>query len=214
MFKLLFLVVFFHLDASESLKKSDAEFLNKNKWQTTVEKVKGKVWPKITIKALIESTPLKSAAIFSAFDYQKNYIPDMVVSKVISQPKPTEVHVYYELDMPWPVSKGIYTNGHNISAPSKDEYKISWYSISSDIADDLKGSAHFIPYNNKTLLIYETHVDPKSFFAGIFKKLMVRDVEKSLKKIVSTIEKKQHEPDFMKKYTQKLQNALSGISSY
>lgn len=214
MFKLIFLAIATPLFAVMGLAPEEIKYLNQNKMQTITEVVDGKVWPKVTIKALIETTPIKAAAIFSAFDYQKNYIPDMMVSKVLSQPKPSEVHVYYELDMPWPINKGIYTNGHKISAPNEGQYQISWYSIKSDIAEDLKGSALFVPYENKTLLIYQTQVDPKSFFAGIFKKLMVKDVEKSLIKIVETIEKKQNESDFMEKYTKKFQNALSGISSY
>lgn len=214
MFKFIFLLSFTRIFAFEYLDKAEESFLKQHKTQTKVVEVKDKVWPKVTIKAIVDSSPINSAAIFSAFDYQQNYIPDMTMSKVIKQPNTNEVHVYYELDMPWPVSKGIYTNGHKFFTPKEGEFKVTWYSIKSDIAEDLHGSAHFIPYKNKTLLIYQTHVDPKSFFAGIFKKIMVKDVEKNLKIIINTIETKQKDEQFLKKYTKKLQNALTGIASY
>jgi len=152
-------------------------------WMTLKKKeIKNEVWPEIHIVATIDTDPLTSTAIFAAYDYQKHYIPDLKESKVILekvQKKTNETHVKYTFDMPWPLSDGHYVHGHEITKTKKGSFQVRWFLVESDSAELVRGEATFSPHpteTGKTQLTYVSLVRPKSFLAGIFKKIMVGDV--------------------------------------
>jgi hypothetical protein len=183
--------------------------------------VENEVWPQVNAKALIKASPLASAAIFAAYDYQKNYIPNLLESKVTLEKvgaKDNDTHVSYRLEMPWPLGDSKYIHGHKLTSPKEGSYKVSWYMVKSDSAENVQGYALFEPHpgNPKyTLMSYTSLVSPKSFLAGIFKKLMVGDVIKSIEAIRSTTEKLvKVEPKLVKKYQDKIENVLAGNKAY
>lgn len=186
----------------------------------TVE-VKDEVWPRVEAQALIKASPLASTAIFAAYDYQKNYIPNLLESKVtlenVTKGK-NDTHVTYKLDMPWPLSDSSYIHGHELTSPDNGSYKVRWYMIKSDSAENVQGHALFAPHPqnpNYTLMTYVSLVSPKSFLAGIFKKIMVGDVIKSIEAIRSTTEKLSKEnPALVQKYQDKIKNVLAGKPAY
>lgn len=188
---------------------------------TETKEIEGEVWPEVTAKALIKATPLESVAIFAAYDYQKNYVPNLLKSEValeeVSSNK-NNTHVSYKMDMPWPISDSEYVHGHELTKPAPDQYKVRWYMVKSDSAENVRGYALFAPHptqKNFTLLSYVSLVSPKSFFAGALKKLMVGDVVNSLEAIRSTTEKLVKEnPDLVKKYQDKIRLVLSGKPAY
>lgn len=191
-------------------------------WMTLEKKeIKDEVWPELHIKALINADPLGAAGIFAAYDYQKSYVPGVLKSDVVKEEvegKENVTDVSYVLDMPWPLSDSHYTHGHILTSPEEGSYKVSWYIVKSDSAEMIKGSALFSPHpteKGKTLLTYISLVRPKSFLAGIFKKIMVGDVIKSLTAIKETTEgliKK--DPSFVEKYRDKIRQVLSGKRAY
>ncbi len=187
----------------------------------TTKKIEGKVWPEVTLKAYIASDSLTSAAVFAAFDYQKEYIPNLLQSSIVKEvvtKDSNDIHVQYVMDMPWPLSDSEYINGHRLSSPTTDTYRVEWYMVQSESADDLKGSATFSPFPGEkeaTLLIYHAHVDPKSFMAGALRKFMVRDVKASINATIKeTARLKENEKKLTKKYVDIFRDILSGKPAY
>ena len=196
------------------LSNSQIKDLEENKVIVLKEKVENKIWPRLKIFALVNSQPLNSMGIFAAYDYQKNYVPKLARSKVVEQPTATNVLVEYELEMPWPLSNGVYVHGHHLKK-IKDGYEVEWYLVKSTSADSVNGRASFTNYKNKTLMYYVSLVEPKSIFAGVLRKLMVNDVVKTIKAIIAEIEKvEQSNPKLKEKYSLKIKNALVGKKSY
>lgn len=201
--------------------QSASDKLSGSEIKPVAREIEGEVWPELTAKVLIKARPLESAAIFAAYDYQINYIPGLIKSKVIAEKVDKEVNdtrVAYTLEMPWPLSNSQYIHGHELTQPKKDVYKVRWYMIESDSADNVQGSATFAPHpqNPKyTLMTYVSLVSPKSFAAGIFKKIMVGDVIKSLKAIRETTEElKLKNSPLLKKYSTKITSVLAGQKAY
>jgi hypothetical protein len=180
--------------------------------------IKDATWPKVEVKILINATPLSSVAIFAAYDYQKNYVPNLTKSTIHKLLSPTQIQVEYELKMPWPLSPAKSVNHHILSSPSQGHYQVSWTSISNTSAKEVEGRASFLPFpgkKNKTLMIYESRVVPKSFFAGIFRKLMVKDVEKSIKATQKRTEELiQQKSTILIDYENKIIKALKGKNPY
>ncbi len=183
--------------------------------------IKDEVWPQVTAQALIKASSLQSAAIFAAYDYQKNYIPNLLESKVTLEKvneKTNDTHVTYKMDMPWPISDSEYVHGHELTQPHPHEYKVRWYMVKSDSADNVQGYALFSPHpaqSEYTLMTYVSLVSPKSFLAGIFKKIMVKDVVKSIEAVRTTTENLvKTNPELVDKYQDKIRQVLAGKAAY
>lgn len=189
--------------------------------QVETREIKDEVWPQVEAKALIKASPLASAAIFAAYDYQKNYVPGLLKSQVTVEEvlgKTNNTHVSYTMDMPWPISDSEYIHGHELSQPQKGSYKVRWYMVKSDSAENVRGHALFEPHPampQYTLLTYQSLVTPKSFLAGIFKKIMVKDVRKAIEATRDTTEKLlTTNPKLVEKYQDKIKNVLAGKRAY
>lgn len=183
--------------------------------------IKGEVWPEVTVITSINADPLTCVALFAAYDFQKEYIPNLLKSDVILEKvvgKENDTQVSYLLDMPWPLSDSAYIHGHKLLSSAPDTYKVSWYMIKNDSAENVRGHALFQPhptFKGQTQLIYKNLVTPKSFLAGVFKKLMVGDVIKSLRAIKNTIQEfPAKDPKRTDKYRDKIRLVLSGKPAY
>jgi len=151
--------------------------------------VKGAPWPEVFAISAIKATPLEATSIFSAYDLQKNYIPDVLKSEIIKYEVPGIVHVDYEMHLPWPLPNPKYVHAHVLKELPKG-YEVSWYMIKSSVADEVIGSAKFIKHKDKTLMIYRCLVRPSSIFAGFsfIKNGMLKDVTRNLQAVVDYIE--------------------------
>ena len=64
-------------------------------------------------------------------------------------------------------------------------------------------------------MTYFTFIEPKSIFAGIFRKLMQKDIIKSVEAIKDAAEKvPKKNPTLAEKYKNKITTALSGTKAY
>jgi hypothetical protein len=215
-----FLLLFSNALFAQTLSLEEVTKIKNSGPQVTTQKREGKVWPQVTVKAYIPADPIESAGIFAAFDYQDQYIPNLKKSEVMDErmvDHRIEVDVKYIMDMPWPISDSEYLNGHRLMM-NEQTYKVEWYMIKNESADDLRGSATFSPFPNEahaTLMIYEAQVDPKSFLAGALKKFMVRDVKASVEATVNEVKKlKKSNPSLIKKYADKFREIVSGKRAY
>lgn len=167
------------LDPKELPELSKGKLVKDVKWQ------KGFVWPKVTIRALIPGTPEQNMKSFTQFEKHPKFIPDLVESKVVKTISPTQLHVYAEMKVPWPVNKSKYTTNNVITKKPDGTQDLTWNKVDGDLIKATDGHITFTPYEGKSLMEYQSQIVPDSKFAGMFKSKIEKDVEKSVEKIVA-----------------------------
>lgn len=202
--------------AFETLSADNKASFERDGIVLVTENIKGLSWPKITAFLKVQAPPKEAMALFAAYDDQKNYVPNVVISKPVKEHSPLSVDIEYELNLPWPIPNSRYTHGHKISKELEEEiYQINWWMIKSTSAEKVEGLAKFSPLGEFSLLKYESLVVPKSSFAGLLKKTMLKDVEKTLLEIRQYIELNQQiKSQKMLNYVQVLEQTLSGKSHW
>ena len=195
--------------SSEELGRVNArEFIVKTK------DVPGGPWPEITYYALIEASPLQAIGLFSAYDIQKDYIPNLIESRPVKHVTSTDVWTKYELKIPFPLPNAKYVHGAKIFK-HQDDYETTWYMVESSSTEAVRGSAYFRAYKGKTLFRYKSFIVPKSIFGSFVKSMMFKDVEKTIKAIANFIEKnKQENSHAILKYSEFITRALNGEFVY
>lgn len=149
------------------------------------------VWPMVTIRALIPGTPEQNMKGFTQFDKHPTFIPDLLVSKVVKTISPTQMHVYAEMKVPWPVKKSVYTTNNVITSGKDGTKKLKWNKVDGDLIKATDGHLSFTPYEGKSLMEYRSQIVPDSKFAGMFKDQVPKDVEKSVVAIVKFLAQEQ-----------------------
>ncbi len=198
-----------------SIKEKDISALESGKQIIYKEDVESAPWPKLHIYQLIDATPLESLAIFLALDHQKNYLPNVVMSKPVKHVSPTEVYTSYELELPWPLSNSHYTHASDFTKVSESEYTAKWWVITSESAESVDGSAEFKEYKGKTMMAYHSLVKPKSMLAGFVEGTMVEDTLSSIEAVrTETHRVKKSDQKLLKKYVKIINDALKGENSY
>lgn len=172
-------------------------------------------WPVVKVFTLIQATPLRAVSIFGALDYQEKYVPKTKKSKPIKHISPTEVYTEYEIEVPFPLPNALHVHGSVLKKLSNEDYELSWYRVSSNSTEEAKGFARFTNYKNQTLMEYQTFIVPKSIFGPLVKKIMVKDVDNTVRAIRDHVEKlvKTNDP-LLEKYTQFTLRSLQGIPVY
>lgn len=153
-------------------------------------------WPELTVFALIDVFPVEAAALFSNYEDQKNYIPNLIKSDPTRKITEKEMVVDFEMRLPWPLANSKYSTGNIFSRLENNEYQICWYLVKSDSLIDTKGTVQFIPYATKTLLKYQALVHPDSKLASILSSQAKSRVTKTVQAIVTYIEEtKKSQPE-------------------
>ncbi len=196
-----------------TLTKTDWQDLFKKKMVKEIKEIKGYPWPEVTLWAIIDKSTITSASIFSAYENQKKFIPGLIKSIPIKQITPTDIHVFFEKNMPWPLSNITYTTGNRLKKLNNNTYQISWYYVKADNLKDNYGTAIFSPLsNNKTLLTYQSFSNPSSTFARLIEGKMIRDISQTVMAIIKYIESQNN--NNIIKYKKRLNDALIGKSVY
>lgn len=201
-------------DLTNELTKDEMTKVNAREFVIKTREIEGLAWPEVTFYTTIDATPLESVAVFAAYDIQKDYVPGVIKSTPTKHISSTDVYTAYEMHMPFPMSNAKYLHGGKIFR-HKNDYEVQWYMVESTSAEDVKGSAYYTSFNGKTLFRYRSLVVPKSIFGSFVKKVMMKDVEKSLVAIRNFTEKnKQENPALVSKYSEFITRALSGEFVY
>jgi ribosome-associated toxin RatA of RatAB toxin-antitoxin module len=150
----------------------------------------GYVWPEVTVRVLVNHAPEASMNIFTDYESQPKFIPDLLKAKVVKKISPENVHVFMAMKMPWPVNESTHTTNNVLSKSADGSYTLKW---------NLEGKATFLkatdgyctfkPYNGKTLMEYVTFIVPNSSFAGMFKNKVAGDVMKTVTSITQRLDK-------------------------
>ncbi len=150
--------------------------------------IPGCPWPEMTFFALIDVLPVEAAALFSHYQDQKKYIPDLIKSDPVKKISENEMIVDFEMYIPWPLSNSKYSTGNVFKKSASNEYEISWYLVESDSLIDSKGMVQFTPYETKTLFKYKSFIHPDSKLASIFSSKAKSGMSKTVQAIVTYIE--------------------------
>lgn len=202
------------INLAKELTEAETKTLQEGKLVVKIQEIKDSAWPEITYYALIEASPLEAVGIFAAYDIQKDYIPNVIKSTVVKHITATDVHTEYEHHVPFPLSNAHYTHGAKLFHYEND-YEMTWYMVKSTSTDEVRGSAYFTPAAGKTLFRYHSYIKPKSIFGGLVKKIMLKDVEKTISAIRGHIEKlKRENSPLVTKYSEFINRALKGEFVY
>jgi hypothetical protein len=153
-------------------------------------------WPEITIFTLIDVLPVEAVALFSDYQDQKKYIPDLMKSDPRKKIVENETVVDFEMQTPWPLANSKYSTGNVFKKLENDQYEISWYLVESDSLVDSKGTIQFVPFGKKTLLKYKSLIHPDSKLASLFSSRVRSGTSKTVRAIVTYMEEtKKKNPD-------------------
>ncbi len=202
-------------DENFALSNSDQKMLDKGEFVLREKKIKGAPWPEITVLSKINATPLESMGVFYAYHEHKDFIPDLLISTPSRYISPYDLHIDFEMKIPWPLKNSRYTTGNKLGTYGDGGYRIDWYHVVSTSSKTTRGFVLFIPYEKVTMFIYRTFVLPKSKLAGIFKKKMIKEVRKSVIAIIARIESaKKNNRDKIPAYIDALKRSLRGEYIY
>jgi len=202
-------------DIAKEVTSEELAQMEKGELVVKTKEVEGSAWPEITIYSIVQgASALESMGLFSALDYQKDYVPNIIQSKPVKHISAVEVLTEYEMHVPFPLANAHYTHGSVVHQYS-DDYELTWYKVSSTSTDDVKGSAYFSAYKNGTLFRYRSYIKPKSMFGSFVKKIMLKDVKNTIQAIRNHIEKcKKENSPLVSKYSGFITRALNGELVY
>ena len=163
-----------------NLDRDQKEKLFKGETVMLEEKVKDAPWPRLKIYRVIDADTESFAAFFADFERQKDYIPNLIKSKITNGDGSNNIDVSYEMNLPWPIPNAVYLHGHTIKKLGQDHFQISWYVVESSVAQKVIGQSDFVKFKDKTLWYYENFTLPKSSLAGLFEGSMKVDTKASL----------------------------------
>ena len=189
-FLLLFSLIFSLSSFATRNDLTPQELNNLQKGQSVkrVMNLKGKDWPQVTIMMIIPHSPKQNMDVFKNFESHKNFIPDLIKSEIIRKISEKEIDVAFEMKMPWPLSKSVYSSKHFIEEKGEDRL-LSWKLIKSNQMKASEGKVIVETFEGKTLFTYTNHITPDSSFAGMFKDRVEGDIEKTAKIIAGHLAK-------------------------
>ncbi len=210
---LLFLLLF--NSALAGVSKFILDKVNKGEIYVASKELEDAPWPEYTIATVVDAKTEEAIAIFSAYYDQKKFVPGVISSVPVKHITPTDVHVAFEMYMPWPLSNTFYTTGNILTKNIDGSFKVSWYYVKSDSTKDNRGSATFIPYQGKTLLIYNSFILPDSSFASLVSGKVKGDLIKTIKAIKRHLEvTASDDRGAVKHYLKLMHDSLSGKNIY
>lgn len=180
--------------AKADLTAEQKQTLAKGEMITKVDWKEGYIWPEVTIYTVLNHAPQDNLNVFLDFNSHKKYIPDMIESKILKKDA-KETHVYFEMEMPWPVKKSTHVTNNVVTADADGGHTLKWNLIKADWLKATDGYMTFSPYEGKTLLTYVSLIVPNSSLASMFKNRVASDVEKSVKQITSYLTKTLNKKD-------------------
>jgi hypothetical protein len=149
--------------------------------------VDGAPWPKVYIYQLIKATPEDAMAVFSDYNLQKSYIPNMLKSQITSHNGATTT-VDYTLHVPI-LSNENYTIRDVISSYDGGQaYRMDWNLVRADTTKSTVGNVRFEKYGSETVMAYYNFVVPGSSFASFVRGKAIQAVKDTCNAIASQVE--------------------------
>ncbi len=173
----------------DPITPSENEKLMKGEAVQYVNWKEGHVWPEVSMRVVLDHEPKANMDVFMEFESHKEYIPDVIESKVVKKLSPENLHVQLSMAMPWPVKKSTQITNNVLTKGNDGSFTLRWNLVKAEFVKATDGYVTFKPYNGKTLMEYVTFIVPNSSFAGMFKNRVATDVEKTVKVISKHLDK-------------------------
>ena len=103
----------------------------------------GSAWPKAFIYVRIEATPEEVAAVFTDFESQKNYIPNLMKSKIQKEESPSTYLIDYKLHVPILTDESYTVRDVIKSYDNGASYRVDWNLVRADTTKASEGNARF-----------------------------------------------------------------------
>jgi|WetSurMetagenome_2_1015567.scaffolds.fasta_scaffold122054_2 hypothetical protein len=190
---------------TEDLTQTERARLTNKELVVRSEEVPRCPWPEITVFTLIDVLPVEAAALFSNYQDQKEYVPNLIKSNPVGKTAENETIVDFEMHVPWPLTNYKYSTCNVFNKLENNEYEISWYLVESNSLVASKGIVQFIPYGKKTLLKYRSLIHPDSRLASMFSSKARSGIANTVQAIATYIESTK------KKNPEKIQKLIGSL---
>ncbi len=174
-------------------------------------KITNAPWPEYTLVVPLKISALNAISIFSQYEKQKEYVPGVIRADIVRKPSPTDIHVAFEMHMPWPLANTFYTTGNRLHALNNESYAVEWYYVQSDSTKENRGQATFIagPTSQQSYLHYRSFIYPYSRFATLVRSKVMSDLENTIVSIRNYLETEaKKSPAAVANYAQELRQLL------
>ena len=166
--------------------------------------------PKFYLYQLIDATPEECLAVYTDFELQKSYVPDMMMSEVESRPTANSAVVNFELHTPFPIPNEHYTA--LVTSSQYDggaSYRADWKLLHADTTKDTVGIAQFEQHGSKTFIAYYNFVTPGSSIAALIKNRAALQVKNTVAAYVAQVlNEKANNPDLLQQQVSDLEAEL------
>lgn len=170
-------------DPLKGFSSEQIQNLKAGKQVVVTQNVKGNAWPRITIHQISSASPEQVAAIFFDFESAKDFIPNVLKSKIVRRINPRTIDVDYELDVPF-LPDEAYT-AHNRVRRDGSGYLFEWNVPQGKHFKKSTGSFRVQPCEGGSLLSYTNFVEPNSAIARVLRSQAVRQCQDTVQAITS-----------------------------
>ncbi|MBI2217016.1 MAG: SRPBCC family protein [Candidatus Rokubacteria bacterium] len=132
--------------------------------ETVIERraVPGFPWPEIIAYRRTAATPAEVMALYADVARQREWVPDLVVSRVLRREAPDVFRVFYEYEIAGPNER--YTVTLTVTRESGG-WVARWALLTARYARRLEGALRVTPLGDGALIAYTSRVDPGSLGA-------------------------------------------------
>lgn len=178
------------------------------------EPVPGKPWPRVRVYQLVRATPEEVAAVFFDYNNSKEFVPDLLYSKISKKISPCVLEVDYEVDVPI-LADEAYTARNELQALEGGSYRVTWNLIRALQTKDATGHLRIEPQGaGEAVICYTNLVTPSSGMAGILEKLAIARMEKTVEAMVRQVQnQKTKNPAALARQVEALREAIASESA-
>lgn len=221
-FSHLFVVAFFGallLNASvyggllNGLSEAQVKQIQRGEQVVTLEEIKGKPWPRISVYQKANASPKETAAVFFDYEQAKTYVPKVLKSNISRRISPCVMEVDYGLDVPI-LPDEFYTVKSTAQKDAEKTYRFSWILLRALQAKASEGSLLIEPFEDKAVMRYTNLVIPNSRMAIILKGPAIEQVRQTVRAIAREVEtQKTSQPQKLVERVEALEKALAAEGS-
>lgn len=141
----------------ESLGDADWRRVERGEPVVVTRPVKGYPWPEVTVYRRVAASPEDVMAVYTDFEGQVRYLPELVTSRVVARLAPGTFQVFYEYEVSGPNER--YTVAVAVARLAAG-LEATWNLLSARYARRLSGRLHVEPFGTGALITYSSRVDP------------------------------------------------------
>ncbi|MFV0416739.1 MAG: hypothetical protein ACK5NG_10280 [Chthoniobacterales bacterium] len=176
-----------------TLSKKEIQSILKGKFVMREEEVPGHPWPIISVFAWTPTSPEEIFAVFSDYNSAKDFIPNLLKSKISKQHSPTKVEVDYCIAVPILADEN-YTCQNTLHPKQSDgRIQVSWSLVRATKIKTSEGFFTAKPYQGGSLVLYSNLTNPGSVAAGLLKSFARSQLRDCVRSILDKVQQEKKE---------------------